>query len=168
MTRRREAIDEFTERAIKATEASKLIPPIVYLPKRLRANGHRITADMVRVTVEPPTLMENQARIADADPVGFLIAIMHGQPIPAFHITGDGAIRIEYYVAPPAIRIRIAGFLSHKVTQSTHMHGKFKKGPLAGSDEDAALNWGELVEERANAAATTQSPDPADDSAGEG
>ncbi len=144
MTRRRETIDEFTERAIKATDAGKLIPPIVYLPKRLRAHATRLTADQVRVTVEPPTIQENHARIADADPIGFLIAIMHGQPIPAFHITNDGAIRIEYFVAMPETRIKVAGFLAHKVT-ITKDPGRYQN-PLSASKDN---NWADMVEERA-------------------
>ena len=143
MTRKRETIDEFTERAIRATDAGKLIPPIVYLPKHLRGNQQRLTIDMVRVTLEPPTIAENHLRIAEADPIGFLIAIMHGQPIPSFHIEEDNSIRVEYFVSDEKTRIRVASFLSNKVTLRARIDGNAAVD--IPNDPDG---WDEIVRKR--------------------
>jgi hypothetical protein len=115
-SRRRETLDQFTERAIRATDAGKLIPPIVYLPSRLRGHNTRLTIDQVRITTDPPTIAENHLRIGEADPLGFLIALMHGQPIPAFEITKEGSIKIQYEIADLAVRERVAKWLANKVT----------------------------------------------------
>jgi hypothetical protein len=105
---KRERLDDFTERAIRSTEAGKLIPPIVYLPRRLRGQKVRLTEDNLRYTVDPPTVTETHVAIAGADPVGFLIAIMHGQPIPEFRIARDGAIDVFYAVPEFETRTRAA------------------------------------------------------------
>lgn len=114
--RRKQTLDEFTERAIRATDAGKLIPPIVYLPSRLRGHNTRITVDQVRITTDPPTIAENHLRIGEADPLGFLIALMHGQPIPTFTITKEGSILTQYECADMKMRARIAQWLANKVT----------------------------------------------------
>lgn len=113
---KRERIDDFTERAIRSTEAGKLIPPIVYLPRRLRGSKVRLTEDNLRYTVDGPTVAENHVKIAAADPVGFLIAIMHGQPIPEFRIARDGAIDVFYAVPEFETRVRVAKYLAGKAT----------------------------------------------------
>ncbi len=115
-TRRRETFDEYTERAIRATETGKLIPPIVYLPKMLRGQKVRLTVDNLALTRDPPTIKENHLRIAEADPVGFLLAIMHGQPIPSFRVTKNGSIEIDYEVPDMARRERVAKWLGSRVT----------------------------------------------------
>jgi hypothetical protein len=115
-TMRRERIDDFTERAIRSTEAGKLIPPIVYLPRRLRGQKVRLTEDHLRYTVDGPTVAENHVNIQAADPVGFLIAIMHGQPIPEFRIAPNGAIDVYYSVPDFEVRVRVATYLANKAT----------------------------------------------------
>lgn len=140
MTRARETINEFTERAIRATDAGKLIPPIVYLPTHLRGRNLRLTVDHVKLTMDPPTVAENHVRIAQADPVGFLIAVMHGQPIPAFHIENDNSVTVKYEVADFDRREKIAMYLAGKVT----MRGRDMSDKKA-SDPD---NWDEIVRRR--------------------
>jgi hypothetical protein len=147
-SRKRETLDQFTERAIRATDAGKLIPPIVYLPSRLRANNTRLTVDNVRITTDPPTIEENHIRIAEADPIGFLIALMHGQPIPAFEITQDGAIKVKYEIATFEQRERIAQWLGQKVTLRPREHNSRE-----ARDPEA---WDEIVRKR-NAA--TRAPE---------
>lgn len=78
---RKETLNEFTERAINATFKGQLIPPLVYVPHMLRKRSARVAIDGT-VTINPATAAENDLRIGNADPVGFLIAIMQGQPIP--------------------------------------------------------------------------------------
>lgn len=129
-TRKRETFEHFTERAIRATEAGKLIPPIVYLPKMLRGEAVRITLDHTMLTVNPPTIQENHLRIAEADPLGMLLAIMHGQPIPAFKITKQGSIEVEYHIPDMQMRERVAKWLGSRVTlklaPETQTNGKTK------------------------------------------
>jgi hypothetical protein len=139
--RKRETLDEFTDRAIAATDAGKFIPPIVYLPKRLRANGVRLTVDNICVTTNPPTIKENHLRILDADPLGFLMAVMHGQPIPSFHVTTEGSIRVEYQVPCFDTRVQTAKWLAHKVTLRSNDH-------KSGIPVDEGDGWNDLVEKR--------------------
>lgn len=115
---KRERIDDFTERAIRSTEAGKLIPPIVYLPRRLRGQKVRLTEDNLRYTVDGPTVAETHVKIAGADPIGFLIAVMHGQPIPEFRITRDGAIDVFYTVPDFETRMKAARYLGDKHTMA--------------------------------------------------
>lgn len=74
---------EYTEQAIALVGGD--MPSIVYLPPDVRARKTRLTLDGV-VTENPYGLDEIQARIVAADPLGFLIAIMNGQPIPSFRL----------------------------------------------------------------------------------
>jgi len=115
---RRETLAAFTERAIAAVDEAHLIPPIVYLPRMLRRERSpvRLRADMIQCTVDPPTVKENHVRILQHDPLGFLIAIMHGQPIPRFKITDRGAVEVHYEMADLHTRIQVSKFLANKVT----------------------------------------------------
>lgn len=140
---KKETLLEYTERAIEATDLGKLIPPIVYLPSRLRLQGKRLTIDNVRVTVTPPTIAENHIRIAEADPLGFLIAIMNGQPIPSFEITNDGAIVVKYHIPEMKTRERIGQWLANKVTIRTN-----EVNPGTGNLPKPSEEWEALVEAR--------------------
>lgn len=133
----RETVHAFTERAIRATEAGTLIPPIVYLPRSLRRQKMMLTTDNLALTVDPPTVEENHVKIAAADPVGFLIAVMHGQPIPAFHVTKDGGVQLEYVVADLTHRVRVAEYLGHKATIRTAARGQRHK--QATKDHEAMI-----------------------------
>ncbi len=110
----------FTERAIEATEKfceqNMLVSPLVYVPRKLRGHNHRLTIDDLKITTTPETLGENHVRIAKADPLGFLIAAMNGQPLPEFRVQQDGTIKVCYTTLSYVERLDIARFLSHKVT----------------------------------------------------
>lgn len=114
MGTKRERLRAYTERAIEATEAGALIPPIVYLPRRLRQSGLRLTEDNLCLKVDAPTLEENHVRLAGADPLGFLIAGMNGQPIPAFEIGARGDIVVRYEVLDLDTRLAVAKWLANK------------------------------------------------------
>lgn len=118
---RHETIRAFTERAMTAADAQRCIPPIVYLPAALRAHRITITEDNLKVDVKPPTVIGNHVRIAEADPLGFLFALMQGQPIPKFVIIPNrkdagNTIRVEYEVADITLRTEIAKWLGTRVT----------------------------------------------------
>ena len=109
----RESLESYTERAIRATESGTLIPPLVYIPMRMRSRLSRTMEDGLTVTTNPATLEENQLRIANADPIGMLIAIMQGQPIPSFEIRsskepGTLAVFTDFVVADLPLRSEIA------------------------------------------------------------
>lgn len=112
---KRQKLSSYTERAIRATEAGRLIPPIVYLPRLLRSKPVLLTTDMpdqASYRCEPPTLHDNEVRIREVDPLGFLIAVMHGQPIPEFRVTNTGNIALYYAVPKLQERMRAAEFMS--------------------------------------------------------
>lgn len=136
MRKKVENLHAFTERAIRATEAGALVPPIVYLPRSLRRQKMMMTMDNLGMTVDPPTQEENHVKIQAADPVAFLIAIMHGQPIPSFHVTKDGGVEMHYEVAELQVRIRAAEYLGHKATIRTGKHPRHKQ---RGDDHNAMV-----------------------------
>lgn len=112
-TGQRKSLEEYTERAIRATESGTLIPPLVYIPMRMRARLARTMEDGVTVTTNPATVEENNLRVANADPVGMLIAMMQGQPIPSFEIRagkqpGELAVFTNFMVADIPLRAEIA------------------------------------------------------------
>lgn len=137
-------MDEYTERAIRATEAGALIPPIVYLPRRLRGQKVRLTEDNLRYTVDPPTVAENHVKIAGADPVGFLIAIMNGQPIPEFRVARNGAIDLYYSVPEFADRMKAATYLANKAT----IVRDYSDGRAWRGDKSAKEAYDKMIAER--------------------
>lgn len=119
--RKPETLIAFTERAIDATFKGALIPPLVYIPAKLRRiKDVRINVDG-DVTINPATEAENVIRVGLADPVGFLIAIMQGQPIPRFIVERDGdgqKVRADFEAPPLDARLRAAEILArHKGTK---------------------------------------------------
>jgi hypothetical protein len=112
-----EGLRNYTERALQAVYTGELIPPIVYVPARLRRGKQRLTSKGV-VTLNPKTPEEVEEQIAASDPAGMLIAIMQGQPIPVFRVTEDGQGRVEigthYEVPDLELRAEVAWRLSQR------------------------------------------------------
>jgi len=111
-----ESLNAFSERALRAVYTGELIPPIVYIPAKLRKGKQRLTAQGI-VTTNPKTPEEVEAQIAAADPAGMLIAIMQGQPIPTFRVKAHGAsyqIETDFQVADLALRAEVAWRLSQR------------------------------------------------------
>lgn len=111
---RKETLKEFTERAIDATFKGALIPPLVYVPQRIRKGQARISFDGT-VTLNAASAAENDKRIAEADPTGFLIAIMQGQPIPRVVVKREGqghVCSVEFEEPPLECRMRAAETLA--------------------------------------------------------
>lgn len=133
-------VRELTERATEDPALEALIPPIVYLPSRLRGKELRLTADNLRLTVDPPTVAENHLRIAKADPLGFLIALMNGQPVPAFEITPEGSVKVRYEMADLDKRMEIARWLGARVTiTKTEIRNTPRTGETSPADWDAMV-----------------------------
>lgn len=77
----------YTEAAIALMGG--LMPDVVYVPPDIREEKKRISADGLS-TEAPYGDKEVIKRIAASDPLGLLIAIMNGQPIPGFRIVQKG------------------------------------------------------------------------------
>lgn len=61
------------------------VPSMVWLPPGIRQRKTRVDTNGV-VTNQPHSQDEINARVLQADPIGLLIAIMNGQPIPRFRL----------------------------------------------------------------------------------
>lgn len=124
---------EYTEHALD--DARRLIPRIVYLPARLRGHNQSLSLDGLQVRITGPQIIDNHARIQEADPLGFMIAKMHGLPIPRFiiecgaggcptplactaasHADFDPIIRVHYHTPSIAEQTQAARFLAARVT----------------------------------------------------
>lgn len=143
-----DTLKAFTERAMECVDAAREISPIVYLPRKLRGHKMIVSVDDVKVSHTPPDIAGNHARIAAADPLGFLIAIMNGQPIPAFHISGENSIRVEYLVASEAVRIDVAKWLGTRVT--FRPYSGTKPTGAQGAAKQHAAEYDALIHNRAN------------------
>jgi len=80
------ALARNTERAITFVTLDKG-NPLLYWPSYMRT-GNRLTPDGIVVTT-PPDEKEQLKRIVEADPLGFLLALMNGQPVPVLHKNED-------------------------------------------------------------------------------
>lgn len=99
-----ETLKAFTERAVAATIDGTLIPPTVFIPAGLRKRRVRVRE---MHTLNPADAAENELRIAQADPVGFLIAVMQGQPIPSFEVRETkGKVIVETHYTIPDLNTR--------------------------------------------------------------
>lgn len=126
MKKRRETLREFTERAVQATVDGNLIPPHVYVPVSLRKRAARLTEDD-HVTVNPKTEAEITLQISKADPVGFLIAIMQGQPIPVFVVRQSPetkqSVEVVLELQTPDLKLR-----TDVAIELASRKGRYKKG----------------------------------------
>lgn len=77
----------YTEAAIALLGG--VMPDVCYVPPDIREEKKRISADGL-ATEAPYGDKEIIKRIAASDPLGLLIAIMNGQPIPGFRIVQKG------------------------------------------------------------------------------
>ena len=137
------------------------LPSIVYLPASIRARKTRMTADGV-VTSSDLTAEEQLDRIVQADPIGFLIAVMNGQPIPTFRLIdasnpapkknrkqnpqtavsvgkdGDAEVLVEFHVPSIADRERIALYLADRIAGPKKLRTEKPSG-TASTDEFSSL-----------------------------
>lgn len=75
------ALIQHTEAAMALLQGK--IAEIVYLPPDVRKNRTRIKANG-QATTAPLSAKETLDRIVAADPIGFLVALMNGQPVMTF------------------------------------------------------------------------------------
>lgn len=91
----------YTERAMAGVH----IPNFVYVPAALRP-GVKFAKDANDVL-----------RLEAADPIGFNIAIMNGQPIPQFTVI-DNQLKVHYFIPDFEQRQRAAEFLARRVNKT--------------------------------------------------
>ena len=89
------------------------IPEAVFLPPAIRGK----MPNAIYVTDGKPVKMSTHiVRIQDeTDPVGLLIAIANGQPVPTFTIDKDGNMETKFETLDLKDRIPVIKFLSDKV-----------------------------------------------------
>lgn len=135
-----ESITDQVKRVIRSS--LKLVPPLVYVPLKLRKKPVRVAG--MHLTMLRPTADENYRRILDADPVGFLIAVMQGQPLPVFRVT-EGAAEFEvtcHFDTPsPEARLNAAQFLASRANiQHTPEEGARYQHPRRLTEWEIAVN----------------------------
>lgn len=93
-------IEQHTALALKSVQDGAHVPQHVFLPPAMR-----------KVQVfegTPPDVRGQVARIAnEADPVGLLVAIAIGQPVPQFSVDPDGNLSAVYETLPLSNRYRL-------------------------------------------------------------
>jgi hypothetical protein len=109
--RTRGRLRKYTERCLNALDLGA-VPPQCYVPLGFRHIQTRITIEG-NLTSSYPTPGEYAIRIAAADPMGMLLAMMQGQPIPEFEIDDNFVrdkteVKINWRVADPDTRAWIA------------------------------------------------------------
>lgn len=104
------AMRAFTEHAL--AQVQEVIPNIGYLPptKRPKQRHILVLSDKPITEVKP-----NLERIAMADPVGFLSAVMHGQPVQVMKVAKGGTVTTEWHNADLNLRTHIAKHLIDKL-----------------------------------------------------
>lgn len=121
-------LKKYTTRALKLEEGS--VPTAVFVPPAIR--GKMVNVQYV-TDGKPIALDTHIIRIQDeTDPVGMLIAIANGQPIPTFTINAEGETIIAYETLSLKDRVPIIKFLSDKVLPRMSINKKIEKGDDAG------------------------------------
>lgn len=101
--------------ALKAAQNDQPIPNAVFLPPALRGSRNIVYA-MSKNNI--PSIHENTVRIAnEADPIGLIIAVALGQPVPTYHVTADGELKVKYETLPlkSSVRERMIKFLADRI-----------------------------------------------------
>ena len=140
---------QLTEKALDLLhKRNHLVDPLVYVPASFRGPARtRIRVDDLRITLEPHDLLDNAKRIREADPIGFLIAAMNGQPVPKFKILrADGVIELEYETYSLEDRVRVAAFLASKITHQAINKNDKHSGKAYDTMIEEALNKSGLQE----------------------
>jgi len=121
-------LKKYTTRAMKLEDGS--IPQAVFVPPAIR--GKMVQVQYV-TDGKPVTIEQHVVRIQDeADPVGMLIAVAMGQPIPTFKINDQGEMEVQYETLPLIDRVPVMKFLSDKVLPRMSVNKKIDKSGDSG------------------------------------
>lgn len=117
-------LKRYTTRAMKLEEGS--VPEAVFVPPAMRG---RLVQTQYVTNGKPIRLEQHIVRIQDeADPVGMLIAVAMGQPIPTTTINDDGEAITKFETLPLKDRIPVMKFLSDKVLPRMSVNKKIEPG----------------------------------------
>jgi len=117
-----------TTKAMKLEEGS--VPEAVFVPPAIR--GKMVTVQYV-TDGKPTDISTHVLRIEqEADPVGMLIAVANGQPIPTFTIDDQGNTLVSYETLALADRIPVMKFLADKILPRMSINKKIEPGKDAG------------------------------------
>ena len=131
----------YTERAL----AGATIPSFCYVPRNLRPGTGKMN-----ISITNAEIIDNHKRIAEADPLGWIIAVMNGQPIPHFVIdktSGQDELKLTYYLPQIAERKEAAQWLASRVTFKTPTA---YHNPRDNAMKQHSADYNALIEERAN------------------
>ena len=130
-------LKKYTTRAMKLEESA--VPQAVFVPPAIRGKMVKVAYE---VDSKPVSIEQHVVRINnEADPVGMLIAIANGQPIPTFTVDDDGEIVTKFETLPLKDRITVMKFLSDKVLPRMSVFKATRQGESQQDDEA----WGALL-----------------------
>jgi hypothetical protein len=99
-----------TEHALAQVEEA--IPTIGYMPPSKRPSRKHI---IIVSETAPTEVKQNVERLAFADPIGFLSALLHGNPVATHVIQADGSVKTEWHNATLEHRAVIARYFADKL-----------------------------------------------------
>jgi hypothetical protein len=136
----RTKLGDFTEHAMAQIE--EVLPTIGYLPPGKRPKRKHILVMSDRPVTDVKINME---RIGHADPIGFLAALLHGQPVQVMTIkkSADGTTeaKTEWVNAELPLRAHLAKYFADKLvpymtrTRLADMNAAGKKEPTTEEEE---------------------------------
>lgn len=117
-------LKKYTTRAMRLEEGS--VPQAVFVAPAMRG---RIVNTQYVTNGKPVDMQTHIIRIQDeTDPVGMLIAIANGQPIPTIRINSKGEQTTVYETLSLKDRINVIKFLSDKVLPRMSVNKKITPG----------------------------------------
>lgn len=137
-------MDKRTKQALMSVTEGRKMPAGVYVPPALR--GKQPTVVYETRSAAPVSVEENLVRIQEeADPLGLLIAIANGMPIPNWVVGENGELSVEYTSAGLSERRQVAQRLAGMLIDNAV--DKPKKGKTIEVAPDA--EWNSLVKNAA-------------------
>lgn len=116
-------LKKYTTRAMKLEEGT--VPEAVFVPPAIRG---KMTQVQYVTNGKPTDISQHVVRIEqEADPVGMLIAVANGQPIPTFRVTEEGDVEVVFETLPLADRIPVMKFLSDKILPRMSVNKKIEE-----------------------------------------
>ena len=136
MSKGRLKTKNYTERAL----AGATIPSFCFVPRGLRPGVGKMN-----VSITNAEIVDNHKRIAEADPLGWQIAVMNGQPIPHFTVE-KGELLLTYMIPTPDMRQRASEWLGQRVTFK--VPHAYKNSPISATVQHAN-DYNAMIEQRA-------------------
>jgi len=139
----RKDLKKYTTQAMKLEDGP--IPEAVFLPPAIRG---RFVKTRFEAAHPKTDIKQHVARINDeTDPVGLLIAIANGQPVPTVTVDKNGDSTVSWETLPLKDRIPVIKFLSDKVLPRMSVFRRMDKGETGDEGQ-----WGALLSNAAEKA----------------